>query len=139
LPALAELNIGFVPFSTLGAGFLTGKINEITKFDATDFRNSVPWFSPEARKANLALVDLVEDVAARKNATPAQVALAWLLAQKPWIVPIPGTTKIQRMEENLGALSVELTDHDLREIEERASHIQLVGEHLPEAALKTGR
>lgn len=106
LPALAGLNIGFVPFSPLGAGFLTGKINENTKFDPTDFRNKVPRFSPEARKANLALVDLVKALAARKNATPAQVALAWLLAQKPWIVPIPGTTKVERMAENLGALDV---------------------------------
>jgi aryl-alcohol dehydrogenase-like predicted oxidoreductase len=140
LPALAELNIGFVPFSPLGAGFLTGKINENTKFDPTDFRNNVPRFSREARKANLALVDLVKAVAARKNATPAQVALAWLLAQKPWIVPIPGTTRLERMEENLGALDVQLTDDDLREIEKKASDIQLVGERLPEAALKmTGR
>ena len=140
LPLLEELNIGFVPFSPLGAGFLTGKIDENTKFDPTDFRNNVPRFSPEARKANFALVDLVKAVAARKNATPAQVALAWLLAQKPWIVPIPGTTKLQRMEENLGALDVDLTADDLREIEERASQLHLVGEHLPEAALKmTGR
>ncbi|HEV3090734.1 MAG TPA: aldo/keto reductase [Candidatus Cybelea sp.] len=140
LPAVAELNIGFVPCSPLGAGFLTGKINENTKFDPTDFRNNVPRFSREARKANLALVDLVKAVATRKNATPAQVALAWLLAQKPWIVPIPGTTRLERMEENLGALDVQLTDDDLREIEKKASDIQLVGERLPEAALKmTGR
>jgi aryl-alcohol dehydrogenase-like predicted oxidoreductase len=140
LPLLDELNIGFVPFSPLGAGFLTGKIDENTKFDPTDFRNNVPRFSPEARKANFALVDLVKAVAARKNATPAQVALAWLLAQKPWIVPIPGTTKVQRMEENLGALDVDLTADDLREIEERASQVHVVGERLPEAALKmTGR
>jgi aryl-alcohol dehydrogenase-like predicted oxidoreductase len=140
LPLLDELNIGFVPFSPLGAGFLTGKIDENTKFDPTDFRNNVPRFSPEARKANFALVDLVKAVAARKNATPAQVALAWLLAQKPWIVPIPGTTKVQRMEENLGALDVDLTADDLREIKERASQVHVVGERLPEAALKmTGR
>jgi aryl-alcohol dehydrogenase-like predicted oxidoreductase len=140
LPALAELNIGFVPFSPLGAGFLTGTINENTNFDPSDFRNNVPRFSREARKANIALVDLVKAVAARKNATPAQVALAWLLAQKPWIVPIPGTTRLERMEENLGALDVQLTDDDLREIEKKASDIQLVGERLPEAALKmTGR
>src|SRR5579863_3288013 len=112
LPLLDELNIGFVPFSPLGAGFLTGKIDENTKFDPTDFRNNVPRFSPEARKANFALVDLVRAVAARKNATPAQVALAWLLAQKPWIVPIPGTTKVQSMEENLGSLDVQLTNDD---------------------------
>ncbi len=140
LPALAELNIGFVPFSPLGAGFLTGKIDEHTTFDPTDFRNLVPRFSTEARKANLALVDLVKSVAARKHATPAQVALAWLLAQEPWIVPIPGTTKLQRVEENLGALDVELSDEDLREIDERASQIHVVGERLPESALKmTGR
>lgn len=140
MPALTELNIGFVPFSPLGAGFLTGKIDENTKFDPTDFRNNVPRFSPEARKANLALVELTKAVGARKLATPAQVALAWLLAQKPWIVPIPGTTKVERMEENLGALSVQLTDDDLREIDEAASQIHLVGERLPAAALKmTGR
>lgn len=140
LPALAELNIGFVPFSPLGAGFLTGKIDEHTTFDPTDFRNIVPRFSTEARKANLALVDLVKSVAARKQATPAQVALAWLLAQEPWIVPIPGTTKLQRVEENLGALDVELSDEDLREIDDRSSQIQVVGERLPESALKmTGR
>ena len=140
LPALAELNIGFVPFSPLGAGFLTGKIDEHTTFDPTDFRNIVPRFSTEARKANLELVDLVKSVAARKQATPAQVALAWLLAQEPWIVPIPGTTKLQRVEENLGALDVELSDEDLREIDDRSSQIQVVGERLPESALKmTGR
>ena len=110
LPALEELGIGFVPFSPLGAGFLTGKIDENTKFDPTDFRNMVPRFSPEARKANMVLVDLVKSVAERKGATPAQVALAWLLAQKPWIVPIPGTTKLHRLEENLGAVNVELTE-----------------------------
>src|SRR6058998_1269460 len=115
LPVLEELGIGFVPFSPLGAGFLTGKIDENTKFDATDFRNLVPRFSPEARKANMALVEVVKAVAERKGATPAQVALAWLLAQKPWIVPIPGTTKIHRLEENLGAVNIELTESDLKQ------------------------
>jgi aryl-alcohol dehydrogenase-like predicted oxidoreductase len=110
LPALEELGIGFVPFSPLGAGFLTGKIDENTKFDPTDFRNIVPRFSPEARKANMSLVDIVKAVAERKGATPAQIALAWLLAQKPWIVPIPGTTRLHRLEENLGALNVEMTE-----------------------------
>jgi aryl-alcohol dehydrogenase-like predicted oxidoreductase len=140
LPLLEELGIGFVPFSPLGAGFLTGKIDENTKFDPTDFRNSVPRFSPEARKANFALVELVKAVAERKHATPAQVALAWLLAQKPWIVPIPGTTKLHRLEENLGAVELELTVGDLEEINAAASKIQIQGERLPEAALKmTGR
>jgi aryl-alcohol dehydrogenase-like predicted oxidoreductase len=140
LPTLEELGIGFVPFSPLGAGFLTGKIDENTKFDPTDFRNVVPRFSPEARKANMALVDMVTAVAERKGTTPAQVALAWLLAQKPWIVPIPGTTKLHRLEENLGALSVELTKNDLKQIEEAASKLKLEGARLPEAALKmTGR
>ena len=118
LPTLEELGIGFVPFSPLGAGFLTGKIDENTKFDPTDFRNHVPRFSPEARKANMVLVELVKAVAERKGATPAQVALAWLLAQKPWIVPIPGTTKLHRLDENLGALNVELTENDLKQINE---------------------
>jgi aryl-alcohol dehydrogenase-like predicted oxidoreductase len=140
LPALDELGIGFVPFSPLGAGFLTGKIDENTKFDPTDFRNMVPRFSAEARKANMALVDLVKAAAERKRATPAQVALAWLLAQKPWIVPIPGTTKLHRLEENLGAVSVELTEADLNEIDEASSRLKLEGARLPEAALKmTGR
>ncbi|MGA8147061.1 MAG: aldo/keto reductase [Gallionellaceae bacterium] len=141
LPTLEELGIGFVPFSPLGAGFLTGKIDENTKFDATtDFRASVPRFSPEALKANMALVDLVREVAERKGATPAQIALAWLLAQKPWIVPIPGTTKLHRLEENLGAVEVHLTPEDLKEIDENASHIALKGERLPKAALEmTGR
>jgi aryl-alcohol dehydrogenase-like predicted oxidoreductase len=140
LPALEELGIGFVPFSPLGAGFLTGKIDENTKFDPTDFRNIVPRFSPEARKANMALVDLIKAIAARKGATPAQVALAWLLAQKPWIVPIPGTTKLHRLEENLGAVNVELTENDLKEIDTATSKITLEGARLPEAALKmTGR
>ena len=136
LPALEELGIGFVPFSPLGAGFLTGKIDENTKFDPTDFRNMVPRFSPEARKANMALVELVKSVAERKGATPAQVALAWLLAQKPWIVPIPGTTKLHRLEENLGAVNVELTEADLKEIDEASSSLKLEGARLPEAMLK---
>jgi aryl-alcohol dehydrogenase-like predicted oxidoreductase len=136
LPTLEELGIGFVPFSPLGAGFLTGKIDENTKFDPTDFRNMVPRFSPEARKANMVLVDLIKDVAEGKGATPAQVALAWLLAQKPWIVPIPGTTKLHRLDENLGALNVELTDNDLKQINEAASTLTLEGARLPEAALK---
>ena len=140
LPALEELGIGFVPFSPLGAGFLTGKIDENTKFDSTDFRNMVPRFSPEARKANMVLVELVRSVAERKGATPAQVALAWLLAQKPWIVPIPGTTKLHRLEENLGAVNVALNADDLRQIEESASGLKLEGARLPEAMLKmTGR
>jgi len=132
LPALEELGIGFVPYSPLGKGFLTGKITENTKFDSTDFRNIVPRFTPEARKANQALVDLLSSVAERKKATPAQVALAWLLAQKPWIVPIPGTTKFHRLEENLGAASVELTPDDLREIESASSKIKLQGDRYPE-------
>lgn len=136
LPTLEELGIGFVPFSPLGAGFLTGKIDTSTTFDSTDFRNSVPRFSPEAREANLALVDLLKDVAARKGATPAQIALAWLLAQKPWIVPIPGTTKLHRLEENLSSTEVQLTADDLREIDAAASRIELKGERLPEGALK---
>jgi aryl-alcohol dehydrogenase-like predicted oxidoreductase len=136
LPTLGELGIGFVPFSPLGAGFLTGKIDTSTTFDSTDFRNSVPRFSPEAREANLALVDLLKDVAARKGATPAQIALAWLLAQTPWIVPIPGTTKLHRLEENLGSTEVHLTTDDLREIDAAASRIDLKGERLPEGALK---
>jgi aryl-alcohol dehydrogenase-like predicted oxidoreductase len=140
LPVLEELGIGFVAFSPLGAGFLTGKIDENTKFDPTDFRNNVPRFSPEARKANLALVDLIKAVAERKGAAPAQVALAWLLAQKPWIVPIPGTTKLPRLEENLGSVDLELTTDDLRHIDAAASKIEIKGERLPEAALKmTGR
>ena len=137
---MEELGIGFVPFSPLGSGFLTGKIDENTKFDPTDFRNLVPRFSPEARKGNMALVELVKVVAERKGATPAQVALGWLLAQKPWIVPIPGTTKLHRLEENLGAVNVELTENDLKQIDEAASRLKLEGARLPEAALKmTGR
>ncbi len=140
LPTLEELNIGFVPFSPLGAGFLTGKIDENTKFDPTDFRNNVPRFSPEARKANMKLVDVIKAVATRKSATPAQVALAWLLAQKPWIVPIPGTTKLHRLNENLGAVDLSLTIDDLAEINAEASRIEVQGERLPEAILKmTGR
>lgn len=140
LPTLEELGIGFVPFSPLGAGFLTGKIGENTRFDSSDFRASVPRFAPDALKANLALVDLLRDVAERKGATPAQIALAWLLAQKPWIVPIPGTTKLQRLEENLGAAAVELTSGDLREIDNAASKIKVQGARLPEGALEmTGR
>jgi aryl-alcohol dehydrogenase-like predicted oxidoreductase len=140
LPALEELGIGFVPFSPLGAGFLTGAIDEHTVFDPTDFRNVVPRFSVEARKANRALVDLVRSVAERKHATPAQIALAWLLAQRPWIVPIPGTTKLHRLKENTAAADVELTPDDLRQIGDAISKIQVEGERLPEAALKlTGR
>jgi|SRR5579859_448074 len=136
LPALEELGIGFVPFSPLGAGFLTGQIDENTKFDSTDFRNHVPRFSPEARKANMVLVYLVKSVAQKKGATPAQVALAWLLAQKSWIAPIPGTTKVKRLEENLGAVNVELTSDDLKVIDETTSKLNLEGARLPEAALK---
>jgi aryl-alcohol dehydrogenase-like predicted oxidoreductase len=136
LPTLEELGIGFVPFSPLGAGFLTGKIDENTKFDSSDFRTMVPRFTPEALKANMALVDLVRNVAARKKATPAQIALAWLLAQKPWIVPIPGTTKLHRLEENLGAVAVELTADDLHEINAAESKLTLQGARLPEGALK---
>jgi aryl-alcohol dehydrogenase-like predicted oxidoreductase len=132
LPVLEELGIGFVPFSPLGKGFLTGAINENTKFDSTDFRSIVPRFSPEARKVNQAMVDLLVEVAKRKNATPAQIALAWLLAQKPWIVPIPGTTKLHRLEENLGAVSVELTPSDLLEIDRASSAIKVEGARYPE-------
>jgi aryl-alcohol dehydrogenase-like predicted oxidoreductase len=136
LAVLEELGVGFVPFSPLGAGFLTGKIDENTKFDPTDFRNMVPRFSPEARKANMALVEIVKAVADRKGATPAQVALAWLLAQKPWIVPIPGTTKLHRLEENLGAIGLDFTAEDLSEIAAGLTKIEIQGERLPEAALK---
>jgi aryl-alcohol dehydrogenase-like predicted oxidoreductase len=132
LPTLEELGIGFVPFSPLGRGFLTGKIDESTSFDATDFRNGLPRFAPEARKANKALVDLLAAIAARKHTTPAQLALAWLLAQKPWIVPIPGTTKISRLEENIGAASVDLTADDLNEINGAASKITVQGARYPE-------
>jgi aryl-alcohol dehydrogenase-like predicted oxidoreductase len=140
LPALEELGIGFVPFSPLGKGFLTGKITENTKFDSTDFRNIVPRFTPEARKANQALVELLTDIAERKKATPAQLALSWLLAQKPWIVPIPGTTKLHRLEENLAAPSLELTRDDLREIDSASSKIKVEGARYPERLEKlTGR
>ena len=132
LPTLEELGIGFVPFSPLGKGFLTGKINADTKFDASDFRNKVPRFDSENRKANQALVDVVERFAKQKQATPAQVALAWVLAQKPWIVPIPGTTKIHRLRENLGAASLQLTAEDLRELESAASKITVQGARYPE-------
>jgi aryl-alcohol dehydrogenase-like predicted oxidoreductase len=134
LKTLEELGIGFVPFSPLGRGFLTGKIDENTTFDSTDFRNTVPRFTPEARKANQALVDLLGSIAERKKATPAQIALAWLLAQKPWIVPIPGTTKRHRLEENVAAASVELTEGDLREIESAASQITVQGARYSESA-----
>jgi aryl-alcohol dehydrogenase-like predicted oxidoreductase len=133
LPALAQLGIGFVPFSPLGRGFLTGKIDESTTFDSTDFRNNVPRFTPEARKANKALVELLTRIAARKRATPAQVALAWLLAQKPWIVPIPGTTKLHRLEENIAAAALTLSAEDLRDINEGAAAITVQGARYTEA------
>jgi aryl-alcohol dehydrogenase-like predicted oxidoreductase len=140
MPALEELGIGFVPFSPLGKGFLTGKINENTTFDSSDFRNIVPRFSPEARKANQGVVDLLSKVAERKKATPAQIALAWLLAQRPWIVPIPGTTKLNRLEENIGAAAVELTPNDLREIDTASSKMSVQGARYPEHLEKmTGR
>lgn len=140
LPVLEELGIGFVPFSPLGAGFLTGQIDENTKFDPSDFRNLVPRFSPEARKANMVLVQAVKAAAERKGVTPAQIALAWLLAQRPWISPIPGTTKVKRMEENLGATEVRFTADDLKQIEDATSKLSLEGARLPEAMLKmTGR
>jgi aryl-alcohol dehydrogenase-like predicted oxidoreductase len=132
LQALEELGIGFVPFSPLGRGFLTGKMNENTTFHSSDLRATLPRFTPEARKANQALVDLLGEIAKRKKATPAQIALAWLLAQKPWIVPIPGTTKLYRLEENIGATSMELTSDDLREIEDAASNIKVQGARYPE-------
>jgi aryl-alcohol dehydrogenase-like predicted oxidoreductase len=134
LLTLEELGIGFVPFSPLGRGFLTGKIDESTSFDSADFRNTVPRFKPENRKANQGVVDLVRAIAARKRATPAQVALAWVLAQKPWIVPIPGTTKLHRLDENLGAVSVELTPDDLREIEGEVARITVEGHRYSEAS-----
>jgi aryl-alcohol dehydrogenase-like predicted oxidoreductase len=140
LPTLEELGIGFVPFSPLGKGFLTGKIDESTTFDSSDFRNIVPRFTPEARKANRALVDLLAGIAERKRATPAQLALAWLLARKPWMVPIPGTTKPERLDENIGALAVELTPDDLREIEDAASKITVQGARYPQRLQQlTGR
>jgi len=136
LPTLEELGIGFVPFSPLGKGFLTGKINENTMFDSKDFRNTVPRFSPEARKANKALVDLIGKFAKQKGATPAQIALAWVLAQKPWIVPIPGTTKLHRLEENIGAVNVELTKDDLRELDRITSQVKVQGARYSEGAQK---
>ena len=132
IPTLEELGIGFVPFSPLGKGFLTGKIDENTTFDKSDFRNVVPRFAAEARKANTAVVDLLKDIASRKKATPAQIALAWLLARKPWIAPIPGTTKLARLEENIGAAAVALTADDLRDIESAASKIEVQGARYPE-------
>ncbi|MGD0116021.1 MAG: aldo/keto reductase [Dehalococcoidia bacterium] len=132
IPALEELGISFVPFSPLGKGFLTGKIDENTTFDRSDFRNIVPRFTPEARKANQALVDMLSEIGGRKKATPAQIALAWLLAQKPWIVPIPGTRKLERLEENIGAAAVELTADDLREIDRAASKITVQGARYPD-------
>ena len=140
LPTLEELGIGFVPFSPLGRGFLTGKMNENTTFDSSDLRNTLPRFTPEARKANQALVHLLGEIAKRKKATPAQIALAWLLAQKSWIVPIPGTTKLKRLEENIGAAAIELTSEDLREIESAASQIKVEGARYPEKVEQlTGR
>src|SRR5215469_11643721 len=140
LPALEELGIGFVPYSPLGRGFLTGKINENTTFDSSDFRNILPRFTPKARKANQTLVDLLGTIAKRKRATPAQIALAWLLAQKPWIVPIPGTTKVERLEENIGAASIDLTPDDLAEINNAAAKITVRGARYPERlAQMTGR
>src|SRR5205809_1171194 len=132
LPTLEELGIGFVPYSPLGRGFLTGKISENTEFDKTDFRNRLPRFTPQARKANQALIDLLHEMAKRKKATPAQIALAWLLAQKQWIVPIPGTTKLKRLEENIGAAEIALTSDDLQEIEDAASEIDVQGDRYPE-------
>ena len=140
LPTLEELGIGFVPFSPLGKGYLTGKMDQNTKFDATDFRSTLPRFTPEALKANQALVDLLGAIAARKEATPAQIAIAWLLAQKPWIVPIPGTTKLHRLEENIGAAAIELSAEDLREIESAAAKIEVQGARYPESVEQlTGR
>jgi aryl-alcohol dehydrogenase-like predicted oxidoreductase len=140
LPALEELGIGFVPYSPLGKGFLTGKIDENTTFDSSDFRNIVPRFTPEARRANQAFVDLLRKIAERKKATPPQIALAWLLARKPWIVPIPGTTKLARLEENIGSAALDFTSADLREIDRAASKIKMQGARYPEALEKlTGR
>src|SRR6187397_1779618 len=136
LPTLEELGIGFVPFSPLGKGFLTGKIDENTKFDSSDFRNVVPRFSPEARKANQSVIDLLNKIAKQKNATPAQGALAWLLAQKPWIVPIPGTTKLHRLEENIGSVNIEFTSDELHEIDNASSEIKVQGERYPEQLQK---
>ncbi len=136
LPTIEELGIGLVAYSPLGKGFLTGKIDESTTLDSTDFRSTLPRFTPEARKANKALVDLIGSIAERKKATPAQIALAWVLAQKPWIVPIPGTTKLNRLDENIGALTVELTPADLREIESAASKISVQGDRYPEKLMQ---
>jgi len=136
IPTLEELGIGFVPYSPLGKGFLTGKIDENAKFDSTDFRSKLPRFTPEALKANQALIELLGRIAKRKNATPAQIALAWLLAQKPWIVPIPGTTKLARLEENIGAVAIQLTSDDLREIDSASSKIKVEGARYPEAIEK---
>jgi aryl-alcohol dehydrogenase-like predicted oxidoreductase len=132
IPTLEELGIGLVAYSPLGKGFLTGKIDENAKFDSSDFRSTLPRFTPEALKANQALIDLLTSIAKRKQATPAQIALAWLLAQKPWIVPIPGTTKLNRLEENIGATSIELTRQDLQEIDAAASKIKVEGDRYPE-------
>jgi aryl-alcohol dehydrogenase-like predicted oxidoreductase len=134
MPVLEELGIGFVPFSPLGKGYLTGKIDENTTFDSTDFRNTVPRFAPDARKVNRAFVDLLETIARRKKATPAQIALAWVLARKPWIVPIPGTTKLHRLQENVAAASIELSEGDLREIESATSAITVQGARYSEGA-----
>ena len=140
IPTLEELGIGFVPFSPLGKGFLTGKMDEKTQFSSSDIRNIIPRFTPEARIANQKLVDLLGKIGAEKKATPAQIALAWLLAQKPWIVPIPGTTKLHRLEENLGAVAIELSTEDLLEIEGAAAKIEVQGARYPEAIEKmTGR
>jgi aryl-alcohol dehydrogenase-like predicted oxidoreductase len=136
LPTIEELGIGLVAYSPLGKGFLTGKIDETTTLDSTDFRSTLPRFTPEARKANQALVDLIGAIAERKKATPAQIALAWVLAQKPWIVPIPGTTKLHRLDENIGAVSIELTSEDLREINDFASKIAVLGDRYPEKLMK---
>ncbi len=136
LPTIEELGIGLVAYSPLGKGFLTGKIDESTTLDSTDFRSTLPRFTPEARKANKALVDLIGSIAERKKATPAQIALAWVLAQKPWIVPIPGTTKLNRLDENIGALTVELTPADLREIESAASKISVQGDRYPDKLMQ---
>jgi aryl-alcohol dehydrogenase-like predicted oxidoreductase len=136
IPTIEELGIGLVAYSPLGKGFLTGKIDETTTLDSTDFRSTLPRFTPEARKANQALVDLIGAIAERKKATPAQIALAWVLAQKPWIVPIPGTTKLHRLDENIGALAIELSPADLREIEDAASKIPVQGDRYPEKLMK---
>ena len=136
IPTLEELGIGLVPYSPLGKGFLTGTINKETKFDSTDFRNIIPRFSEENRNANQGLVDMLANIARQKNATSAQVALAWLLAQKPWIVPIPGTTKAQRLQENIGSTRLELSDNDIKQIKEAASKINIAGERYPESSQK---